>query len=61
MNLGLAVDTGVTLEDVQGVLVAVAPIVGTARVASAAGNITEALGFVVAIADAEAELADEEA
>jgi hypothetical protein len=43
----------------------VAPIVGTARVASAAGNITEALGFAIEIAEAEAEaeaeLADEEA
>ena len=36
-----------TLEDVQNVLVAVAPIVGTARVMSAAINITEALGLAV--------------
>ena len=55
-NLGTAVETGVTLEDVQGVLVAVAPIVGTPRVVSAAGRITTALGLVIEIA--EAELAD---
>ena len=63
LNLGTAVEMGVTSEDVQGVLVAVAPIVGTPRVASAAGRITKALGFVIAIAEAEleAELADEEA
>jgi hypothetical protein len=63
LNFGTAMDVGVTLEDVQGVLVAVAPVVGTARVASAAGNITEALGFAIEIAEAEAEaeLADEEA
>ena len=63
LNLGTAVEMGVTLEDVQGVLVAVAPIVGTPRVVSAAGRITTALGFVIEIAEAEleAELADEEA
>lgn len=60
-NAGAASDVGVTLEDVQGVLVAVAPIVGTARVVSAAGNIARALGFAIAAIDAEleAELADD--
>jgi hypothetical protein len=33
--------------------VAVAPIVGTARVMSAAVNITEALGFAIAVAEAD--------
>ena len=63
LNLGTAVEMGVTLEDVQGVLVAVAPIVGTPRVVSATGRITTALGFAIEIAEAElmAELADEEA
>ena len=63
LNLGTAVEMGMTLEDVQGVLVAVAPIVGTPRVVSAAGRITTALGLVIEIAEAElaAELADEEA
>jgi hypothetical protein len=28
-NAGAAVDTGITLEDVQGILIAVAPIIGT--------------------------------
>ncbi len=45
-NAGVASEAGVTVDDVQGVLVAVAPIVGTARVTAAAGNITRALGFV---------------
>ena len=65
VNVGAAADVGVTVEDVQGVLVAVAPIVGTPRVVSAAGNIAEALDFAidvaVAEAEAEAELASEEA
>jgi len=52
-NAGTAVDIGITLEDVQGVLIAVAPIVGTARVVSAAGNIARALGFAIAAIDAE--------
>jgi alkylhydroperoxidase/carboxymuconolactone decarboxylase family protein YurZ len=47
-HIGPAADAGVTLEDVQNVLVAVAPIVGTARVVSAAANIAEALGFALA-------------
>jgi alkylhydroperoxidase/carboxymuconolactone decarboxylase family protein YurZ len=47
MNAQTAAALGVTLEDVQGLLVAVAPIVGTARIVSAATRITEALGFAV--------------
>ena len=39
---------GITLEDVEGILVAVAPIVGTPRVVTAAGNLAQALGFAVA-------------
>lgn len=38
MNLGAAGEAGVEAEHVQGVLAAVAPIVGTARVVSATGN-----------------------
>jgi hypothetical protein len=37
-------------------LIAIAPVVGTARVVSAAGKITDALGFVIDVAIAEAEL-----
>ena len=48
-HIGVAVDAGVTLERVQDVLVAVAPIIGTARTMSAGVNITEALGVAVAV------------
>jgi hypothetical protein len=61
MNIGAAVvsDSGVTLEDAQDILVAVAPIVGTARVLSATVNMGKALGFALGAA-AEAEMdADE--
>lgn len=65
VNIGTAADVGVTVEDVQGVLIAVAPIVGTPRVVSAAGNIAKALDFAIEVAEAEAEaeaeLASEEA
>jgi alkylhydroperoxidase/carboxymuconolactone decarboxylase family protein YurZ len=57
VNLGMAQDLDLTAEDVQGLLAAVAPIVGTARVASASGNIARALGFAIAVAEEEAEAA----
>ncbi len=54
-NAGTASDVGVTLDDVEGVLVAVAPVIGSPRAVSAAGNIASALGFAVAVIDAELE------
>ncbi|WP_042372839.1 carboxymuconolactone decarboxylase family protein [Streptacidiphilus neutrinimicus] len=51
-NLGPAADVGMTPEELQDVLVAVAPIVGTARVMAAAGHISQALGIVIAVAEA---------
>lgn len=65
-HIGPAVDSGVTLERAQAVLAAVAPVIGTAKTMSAALKITEALGFAIAVAEAElmavmeAELEDEE-
>jgi alkylhydroperoxidase/carboxymuconolactone decarboxylase family protein YurZ len=49
MHIGPALDTGVTVESVQDVLVAVAPIVGTPKVLSAATKITDALGLAIAV------------
>jgi alkylhydroperoxidase/carboxymuconolactone decarboxylase family protein YurZ len=54
-NVGAASDAGVTLEDVQGVLIAIAPIIGTARTVAAARNIMSALGFAIAAVEAELE------
>ena len=56
-NAGAAKDSGITADDLQGVMIAVAPVVGTARVVSAGGKILRALGFAIEVA--EAELADE--
>ncbi len=61
LNAGTAADVGLTIEDAQGILIAVAPIVGAPRVVSAAQNITQALGFAIAVLEAalEAQLAAE--
>ena len=55
LNLGAAVDVGLTVEDVQGVLIAIAPIVGSPKVLEAAGTIAAAMGIALAIDDALAE------
>ena len=55
MNAGTAGEIGISLEDVQGVLVAIAPIVGTTRVVASAGNIARALGFAIQAIEAELE------
>ncbi|GHG92948.1 carboxymuconolactone decarboxylase family protein [Streptomyces lanatus] len=44
-----------TVEQLQDLLVAIAPVVGTARVMSAAGHIAEAFGVTMALAESEAE------
>src|SRR4249919_4140811 len=56
-NAAAAADSGITADDIQAVMIGVAPLVGTARVVSAGGNILRALGFAIAVADSE--LADE--
>ena len=55
MNLGAASELGIGEEQVRGVLAAVAPIVGTPRVVAATGNIVEALGFALEMAELEEE------
>jgi alkylhydroperoxidase/carboxymuconolactone decarboxylase family protein YurZ len=54
LNLGAAADLEIDAEQVRGVLAAVAPIVGTARVASATGNIVRALELELETAELEA-------
>lgn len=56
MNAGAAQDMGVTADDIQGVMIGVAPVVGAPRVVSSAGKILRALGLAIAVA--ESELAD---
>ena len=52
LNLGAAGEMGVDTEQVQGVLAAVAPIVGTARIAAAAGNLVRAYDMSLGLTDA---------
>jgi hypothetical protein len=55
LNLGMASEIDMDAEQVRAILAAVAPIVGTARVASAAGNIARALGLALDLAELEEE------
>jgi alkylhydroperoxidase/carboxymuconolactone decarboxylase family protein YurZ len=50
-HVGPATEIGMTLEQAQDVLVAVAPIVGAPRTLSAAGNIMEALRQAIDLAE----------
>jgi alkylhydroperoxidase/carboxymuconolactone decarboxylase family protein YurZ len=55
-HLGPAAEVGVTLEQAQDVLVAVAPIVGTPRTMAAATKIVEALGLAIQLADRDQDM-----
>ncbi len=52
-NIGPAADSGITLDDAAAVMTAIAPIIGTARTVTAAGNIRRALGFMIMAIEAE--------
>ena len=58
-NLGAANEIDIGADEVRGVLAAIAPIVGTARVASATSNIVRALGIAIDLAELEADEAQE--
>ena len=57
VNLRVAGELGLTAADVEGVLAAVAPVVGAPRVVAAASKIARAAGIAVAVAVAEDEAA----
>ena len=60
LNLGLAAESGVTYEEIQGVLIGIAPVVGSARVASAAGKILRgAFGVAVALEGEEGSMPEQ--
>jgi len=46
-------ESGLTTEDIQGVMIAIAPVVGGPRVMAAGGHILRALGIAIAVAEAE--------
>ena len=51
LNLEAASEAGLDSEAVRGVLTAIAPIVGTARIVSATGKIVEALELEIEVAE----------
>jgi hypothetical protein len=51
LNLEAGAEVGLDADDLRGVLTAIAPIVGTARVAAATGNIVKALAAEIEIAE----------
>jgi len=53
MHIGPAADVGVTVDQAQDVLVAVAPIVGTPRTMAAASKIVEALGLAIDLMESD--------
>ena len=57
-NAGAAADSGVTGEDIQAVMIGIAPVVGTPKIVAAAGKILRALGLEIMAA--EAALAEDE-
>ena len=60
-NASAIEQSGLTADDIQGIMIAVAPVVGTPRVMAAGGHILRALGITIAVADAElADQLDEE-
>ncbi len=51
LNLQMAGEVDVDAESVEGMLAAIAPIVGSARIASAAGKLVRALGLEISLAE----------
>ncbi len=51
VNLKGSDEAGLTPERIIGTLIAIAPVIGTARVVSAAGSIVRALGLANALAE----------
>ena len=51
LNLEMAGEVDLDSQQVEGMLAAIAPIVGSARVASAAGKMVRALGLEISLAE----------
>lgn len=54
-NTPAAAGSGITLEDAQAILIAVAPIIGSARTVEATGSIARGLGLALALLEAAEE------
>ena len=60
LNLEVGAEAGLDADTVRDVLTAIAPIVGTARIAAATGNIVKALAAEIELEDLEIALLDDE-
>jgi hypothetical protein len=60
-NLPMSAEAGLSIGLAQGVLIAVAPVVGAPRVTAAAGSMASALGLALAIGQPDDEDADDDA
>jgi len=58
VNLKVGGNMGIPPERIVGILVAIAPVVGTARIVSAAGSIVRAIGLADALTENTATKAD---
>ena len=59
LHVGPAMDAGLTVDQIQNILIGIAPVIGT-RTLAAALKITEALGIaIVALEELEAEQGEE--
>jgi alkylhydroperoxidase/carboxymuconolactone decarboxylase family protein YurZ len=52
-NASAIEESGLTTDDIQGVMIAIAPVVGAPRVMAAGGHIMRALGIAIAVSDAD--------
>ena len=60
MHVGPAMDAGLTVDQIQNILIGIAPVIGTPRTLAAALKITEAMGIaIVALEELEAEQGEE--
>ncbi len=60
MHVGPAVEAGLTVDQIQNILIGIAPVIGTPRTLAAAMNITEALGIaIVALEELETDQEDQ--
>jgi hypothetical protein len=55
LHVGPAIDAGVTVDQVQNILIGIAPVIGGPRTMSAALKMTQAFGIVIVALEAELE------
>ena len=58
LHIGAATEAGMTVDQVEDILIGIAPVIGTPRTLSAALKITEALGIVIVALEEELEEED---